>query len=54
MDELSPEAEAKDMELVATRAAVRRWECQQAHAGKRTPHRFCSPGKRGYIGGGKP
>ncbi len=35
MDELSPETEAKDMELAATR----------------TPHRFYAPVKRGSLGG---
>ena len=30
---------------------MRRWECQQAHAGKRTLHRFYAPVKRGFLGG---
>ena len=32
-------------------AAERGRECQQAHAGNRTLHRFCSPVKRGFLGG---
>ena len=32
-------------------AAVHRWQCQQAHAGKRTPHQFYSPVKQGFLGG---
>ena len=32
-------------------AALRGRECQQAHAGKRTLHRFYAPVNRGFLGG---